>query len=150
MAGRKERTVKDKINIYDLYFGVVLVPMSYSSYENRCRLEPYNLFHLSHVMYSVALWVVMKPEEKAKRKTDRDKLMWLFGDVWARAEYEFIVSPWPYEDGDKVGEVGRKVDIFSMYVEPNADILLDMVDRVSVTSARRYLREWRKNRKMMV
>ena len=141
---------QSKINIYDLYFGVMIMPMSYSSEKDRLRLEMCNLFHLSKVMYSVALWVVMKPEEKAKRKTDRDKLMWLFGDVWARTEYEFIVSPWPYNDGDKVEDIGQKVDVFSMYVEPNADILLDMVDRVSVTSARRYLREWRKNRKQNI
>ena len=133
--------IKDRMSIDDLYFGVVLMPMSYSSYEERTKPRVYNLFDFSRVRWAVARWVTMKPEE---RRNISNPLSFLFGDVWGRTEYEFIMCPWPYKDNEKVEDSGVKVDTYKMYVEPNADLLMNLVSRVSKTSARRYLTEWRK------
>lgn len=133
--------IKEKMNINDLYFGVVLTSMSYASMKERNELKTYNLFDFSRVKFSVARWVTMKDEE---RKLISNPLSFLFGDVWGRTEYEFIVCPWPYDDDDKVADMGQKVDTYRMYVEPNKELLLDLVSRVSKSSAQAYMREWRK------
>ena len=134
--------MKNKININDLYFGVVLMPLSYSSKEQRTKLKTYNLFDLSRVKWSVARWACMSPEE---RKTLIDNpLSFLFGDVWGRTEFEFVVCPWPYGDGEGVADNGQKVDTYEMYVKPNEKLLMDMVNSVSESSARTYMREYRK------
>lgn len=132
--------IKDKISIDSLYFGVMLYPMSWSSIEERNTLKQYNLFDSSRVKRSVAMWVLMSPEEKRKK----DFLRWCFFDVWGRAEYEFVVCPWPYTDKDTIDSVGVKVDTWTMYVEPNKDYLRELVDKVTKSSARAYLREQRK------
>ena len=133
--------IKDKMNINDLYFGVVLMPLSYSSKETRINLKTYNLFNLSRVKLSVAMWVTMSD---VQREEIGDPISFIFGDVWGRTEYEFIVCPWPYGEGEGVSDNGQKVDTFRMYVEPNKELLLDLVSRVSMNSAQEYLREWRK------
>lgn len=132
------------MKIDSLYFGIKLMPLSYNSEESRTALKTYNLFGFSKIKWSVARWVTMSDEEK---KNITSPLHFLFGDVWSRAEYEFIVCPWPYGDGEGVSDNGQKVDTFTMYVEPNAKLLMDMVNSVSVSSAQKYLREWRKRYK---
>lgn len=128
----------------DLYFGVKLMPLSYNSKEGRTELKTYNLFDLSRIKWSVAKYVTMTDTE---RSLLHNSLMFCFGDVWGRTEYEFIVCPWPYGDGEGVSDNGQKVDTFTMYVEPNAKLLMDMVNSVSVSSAKKYLTEWRKRYK---
>ena len=132
------------MKIDDLYFGVKLMPLSYNSKEGRTVLKTYNLFDFSRVKWSVARWVTMSDEEK---KDITSPLPFLFGDVWGRTEYEFIVCPWPYGDGEGISDNGQKVDTFTMYVEPNAKLLMDMVNSVSVSSAKKYMTEWRKRYK---
>ena len=132
------------MKIDDLYFGVKLIPLLYSSEEGRTELKTYNLFGFSRVKWSVARWVTMSDEEK---KNVTSPLHFLFGDVRGRTEYEFIVCPWPYGDGEGVSDNGQKVDTFMMYVEPNAKLLMDIVNSVSVSSAKKYMTEWRKRYK---
>lgn len=129
-----------KMDIDDLYFGIMLTKMSYSSLDERTELVKYNLFDLSRVKWSVACYVAMSEDEK---KDLTSPLRFCFGDVWARTEFEFIVCPWPYRDDEQISD-GRKVDTWTMYVEPNADLLMEMVNSVTKTSAQRYLREMRK------
>lgn len=131
---KEKKTQLDK-----LYFGVVIDSLSFSSLKNR-KLETYNLFELGRVKWAVAYWVASDDEFKK----EHDLIRWCFGDVWGRCEYEFIVCPWPYKDGETVEEAGAKVDIFQMYVEPNKQILTEMVNSVSAASAKRYLSEERK------
>lgn len=122
--------IKDKIELTDLYFGYKNYAMSYAGGEKR-ELESHNLFQGSRTLQSVAMWVLMPEEEKKKH----DALSWCFIDVRGRAQYEFMVSPW-------VGEgKPQRVDIWTMYVEPNKELLLDLVFRVSPDSARAYLKE---------
>lgn len=136
--------IKDKMNLDDLYFGVVLMPLSYSSEEERTKLKTYNLFDFSKIKFSVALYVTMTEEQ---RKELVSPLHFCFGDVWARAEFEFVMCPWPYGDGEGVADNGQKVDLYRMYVEPNAELLMDLVNRVTKTSAKKYVSEWRKRYK---
>lgn len=125
----------------DLYFGIKLMPLSYGTREEGISLKTYNLFELSRIKWAVARWVTMSDEEK---KEITSPLHFVFGDVWSRAEFEFIVCPWPYGDGEGVSDNGQKVDAYTMYVEPNAKLLMDMVNSVSVSSAKKYMAEWRK------
>lgn len=127
---------KDKIKLTDLYFGYKNYAMSYTSGEER-KVETYNLFGSTRVLRSVAMWVLMPEEEKKKH----DLLSWCFIDVKGRAEYEFIMSPWVG------GGEEQKVDIYQMYVEPNAKLLMEMINNVSINSAKRYLAEERKKYK---
>lgn len=127
------------MDINDLYFGVMVSKLSWNSYEERCELEKINLFQSSRVMRSVAMYVTMSEEER--QDAIRDPLQWCFGDTRWRTEYEFIVCPWPYKDDDTIDKVGKKMDTYSMYVEPNRDYLMSLVNSVSVASAKRWLKE---------
>lgn len=132
--------MKEKIPLKDLYFGIVVPKSSYTKKEDRNMLEQSNLFCSSRVKWAVAKWVLMPEEE---RKT-HNFLTWCFFDTCGRAEYEFIVCPWPYTEDDTIKNTGLKVDTWTLYVEPNAKLLKELVDRVSQSSARAYLAEERK------
>lgn len=135
-----------KVKLEDLYFGIKLYPMSYSSKDELKELRTYNLFDFGRVKWSVAKWATMN--DKEKKELWSDPLMFCFGDVWSRCEYEFMVCPWGgLDENDKVTDVGIKVDTFEMYVKPNEKLLMEMVNSVSVNSARKYLREERKRLK---
>lgn len=141
LGKEKEMKIKEKININDLYFGMVMNKMNYSSVSERGDIETYNLFDISRVKWSVAKYVTMSID---KRKMIPDPLMFCFGDVWSRTEYEFIMCPWPYMDGEFVEQFGHKVDMYTMYVKPNAELLMDIVNRVTVSSAKKYISDERK------
>ena len=125
--------IKDKYKLTDLYFGYKLYEMSYTRGEER-KIATYNLFSSSRVLRSVAMWVLMPEDEKKQH----DALSWCFMDVRGRSEYEFVMSPWGG------GGEPQKVDIYQMYVEPNKELLLDLVSRVTPNSAKVYIREERK------
>ena len=137
--------MKNKTNINDLYFGVMISPMSWDGRENRSKLQQINLFDSLRVKRSVAAYVAMTPEQRRERVND--PLSFCFGDVWGRTEWEFIVCPWPFIEGtDTISNCGVKVSTYDMYVKPNADLLMDMISRVTVSSAKKVLAEWRKKR----
>lgn len=123
------------MKIDELYFGIKLFPLSYGSEGQRKELKTYNLFDFSRIKWAVARYITMSEEE---RKTLSSPLYFCFGDVWSRAEFEFIVNTWPYSDDEKVSE-GIKVDIWTMYIEPNKDYLTSLLDSVDKTSAQEYL-----------
>ena len=140
--------MEKKININKLYFGVKLFPMSYPSKSKLDKLKTYNLFDFGRVKWSVARYVTMT--DKERKSLMSDPVHFCFGDVWSRTEFEFVACPWPYTDKDTIENSGVKVDTYQMYVEPNADYLMSLVNRVSPTSARMYLREERKRRKGLI
>ena len=125
-----------------LYFGVVMYPLSYGNKEQAKTLTAYNLFSFARVQWAVASYASKTPEEKKKIK---DPLFYCFSSVWSRCEFELVVCPWGgLGDDDKATEVGTKVDIYELYVKPNAEYLLSLVNSVSPSSAKAYLREWKK------
>lgn len=125
------------MKITDLYFGCKLYKFSDK------RLGTYNLFGNSRVLYSIATYKVhgytpwnenLTPEEY------KDSLFkFLFGDLWGHVEYEFMVAP--MFDGEL-----QKVDLFTMYAEPNKDYLLKLVESVSVDSCKEWLRDYNERR----
>lgn len=121
-----------QIDINDLYFGVVVE--DFNSRNKDDFLMTMNLFNSSRVKLSVAHWVTSDDEFKK----EHNFISWCFCDVRGRCEYEFIVTPFPPTEN------AMKVDTFRMYVEPNAKLLKQMVDSVSVASAKRYLTEYRR------
>lgn len=118
--------------------------MSWSGREDRRRLETYNLFDLSRIKESIAIYRTMGEE---RRKELSSPLHFCFGDVWSRTEYELIACPWPYMDGELVEDNGIKVDTYSLYVEPNADYLMSLVESVDENDCKKYLSELRKQRR---
>lgn len=137
--------IEEKIPLDDLYFGVVMPKMSYSSDDERGELKTYNLFSLGRVKLAVAMYVNMSDEQREELS---NPLFFCFGDVWGRAEYEFMICPWPYRDGDFVEQVGSKIDIFKMYVKPNDTLLMGLINRVTKSSAKAYISNYNKrNRK---
>lgn len=128
----------------ELYFGVKLHPLSWGSRDERKQLRTYNLFDLSRVKESIAIY---RTTPKDKKDFISDPLHFCFGDVWGRTEYEFIVCPWPYSEQEMVSDNGIKVDTFEMYVKPNRDYLMSLVDQVDEEDCKKYLAEVRKRRR---
>lgn len=126
--------MSEKINLNDLYFGIRLYSPSYSSREGQ-KLETYNLFGFHRVKMSVAQWVTC-PEIRATH----DLPSWCFGDVHWRAEFEYEIAP-------LFGEP-EKIDVYEMYVVPNRKLLTDMINKVSLSSATKFITEERKRRRI--
>lgn len=125
---------KTKLN--NLYFGIRLFSLSYNNKSER-KLETYNLFDFARVKWSVATYVLMSKNEKQAMLSS--PLHFCFGDMWGRCEYEMLVRPMVSEEKDEL-----KTDIFQMYVEPNKEFLMRMVESISKNSAREYLKAERK------
>lgn len=127
------------MHIDKAYFGIKLFSLSYSSKENR-KLETYNLFDFANVKWSVARYITMTEEEKKYLLSE--PLHFCFGDVWGRCQYEYIIRPMVSTEDDEM-----KIDVFQMYVEPNAEYLMKIVNSISVNSAKEYLKEERRKRR---
>ena len=117
--------MKERINFNDLYYGICNMD------DNTGKMKSYNVFDNYRLKRAVADWVLMNDERKAEIE---DPIRYCFSDVWSRCEYEWTVTPLIPKENQ-----GEKVDVYSMYIEPNRALLMDMLDRVSLKSAR----EWR-------
>lgn len=115
-----------RTNINDLYYGICNMDF------NTGKMVNHNIFDYYRVKRAVADWVMMSDERKSEIE---DPIKFCFGDTWSRCDFEWIVFPWPPREGGK----GQKVDVYGMYIEPNRALLMDMLDNVSLKSAR----EWR-------
>lgn len=111
----------------ELYFGYVNFD------HNSKTLKQYNLFNSARVMHSVAKWATMDEIERLHF----DPLHFCFGDTQARCEYEMLVQPWPNGKNDDI----IKVDIYQLYVEPNRDYLLSLVNQISESEGEKWLKE---------
>lgn len=125
--------MKDKTNINDLYFGVV-VP---TEVGGKTKYQTQNLFGSVRVKTSVARWATMKPE---RQKEISNPLFYLFGDTWSRVEWEYLVCPLITRTYQRERPL-EKVDIYKMYVQPNAKLLLTMAENITKSSAEEYLRK---------
>ena len=117
---------------------------------NKNKIVDYNIFNSLRVMRSVALYVKATKTKKPSARdlyirSTVDPIMFCFLDLRGRFEYEMDIDEngnlyKPFSNNDNT----RKTDIFTLYVEPNASKLMDIVNQVSLTSARKWLREERK------
>ena len=123
-----------KMNIDDLDFEVMVGDFNHGGFRKL------NLFNITRVKYSVALYLTRREkDEYLKNKTPDAVLCYLFGDTWGRVEYEFLVQPMLGKSEDE----WEKTCVYEFFVVPNKDLLLEMVESVSVTSARKWLRGYR-------
>lgn len=125
--------MKDKININDLYFGVVIP----TEVGGKVKYQTQNLFSSVRVKTSVARWATMNPE---RRKEISNPLFYLFGDTWSRVEWEYLVCPLITMTYKRERPL-EKVDVYKMYVQPNAKLLLAMAENITKSSAEEYLRK---------
>ena len=116
------------IKLEDAYFGIML-----PNFNKKGKLGPANLFNSMRVLWSVALW-----KTKPDVRENRDLIEWCFCDTRGRCEYDWVVSPW-VGGGEDVE--GQKVDVYHMYVEPSRKILAEIVNNISVSSCRKWLRD---------
>lgn len=119
------------MKITDLDFG-------YMQFDhNTGELTRHNIFSNVSVMRRIAQWVTMP---SSCHKAVLDPISFCFLDYWSRCQYEFVIKPWEGEGEE------QKVDIWTMYIVPNKDILLDMINKVSTNSARKWLKEERRKK----
>lgn len=137
LSATNRRIIHGKsLDIEDLYFGITLYDFNSRSFRHA------NLFGSVRVLSSVASYTLMSPERRKQLElSDSARLLsYLFGDTRGRVQYELICSDFPPHDS--LPEVSEKLDTYFLYVLPNADYLLDLVSRVSKTSARRWDKEY--------
>lgn len=108
------------MKLSNLYFGI-----KYKSLVNN-ELKACNLFELPMVKKSVAYYVLM--DETERKKHILDPAFFCFGDLQGRTEWEFEVD-------------GKRTNVYEMYIEPNRDYLIGLVDSVSQFEAKKYLKE---------
>ena len=118
--------------IDDLYFGI-----KYWDFNNKC-LKDANLFDCCHVREMTARYIIEKARGSLDDYAKENPLMYIFGDVWSRCEWEFAIRG-IVDDDDKT----EKIDVFNLYVVPNGKLLLKMIDEVSTNNAVM----WRKKNK---
>lgn len=112
------------MDINDLYFGV-----KYLDPHSR-KMETINLFNIWGVKWGVATWVTSKDYQKTWEPDS------IFFDVKSRCEWEWMIDSLGAKD---MNQTSQKVDIYGMYVEPNFDYLMSLINQVSKTSARKWL-----------
>lgn len=119
------------MKIDDLYFGIVLIDF------NTKQLKKQNLFGSLRIQRSIATYIYLKNRKKLE-KEGFDPLQFCFGDTRGRCEYEtlFHVSEFPDKDDDKI----IKTDVYEMYVKPNADYLMSLVNQISESEAEKWLK----------
>ena len=97
-----------------------------------------NIFDSYRVCRSVCLYRLGEFNKWYPDKPER-WFFWCFGDMWSRYEWEVgFGEPFLNSDGSWDGE---KVDVYSLFLEPNKKLLKKMIDRVSLNSCREWLRE---------
>lgn len=107
------------------YFGAVMKNFNCTDYET------VNIFDFRSVKWSVAHYIVY-PERR-----QGDWLAQCFLDLQGKCEFEYLLM-----DVTGHGEP-KKVDLWTMYIVPNRDILHDLVHSISVSSAKEYLKSER-------
>ena len=116
------------MKLENLYFGI----RRYNF--NTKELEIDNLFASTRVLRSIAVYLSMDDKERSQIG---DPLSFCFGDTRWRVQYEFLVREM-FSDSDK----WEKVDTWTMYVEPNAEYLMKLVNSVDKSDAERWLKEY--------
>lgn len=126
---RGRKNVAKNKRIQDLYFGVML-PV----WNGKPVLEPGNLFDCTCIRYWAAKYRLR--HEYGESRLTTNPVSYIFGDIWGRAEYGWIVADLTESTSD------MKVGLYEVYVEPNKELLLNMINECSENSAREYIREY--------
>lgn len=137
------------MDINDLEFQVTFPEMSWTKNERRLELTVGNIFDYGDAKKWIAEDILAihadKPTKRQQyllkqieRDTQEQRLFHYFGFCWSRVQWEMNISR-AFEN-----EPSEKICVFDLFLRPNASLLLSMIDSVSVRSAKKYLRDWRK------
>lgn len=120
----------EEIDIRDLHFGCL------NWNPNSRKLEPFDLFRSVRVLDSIANYRLRKEELELIEwfGGEFDPVRYCFGNLWGHVEYEMMVS-------EMIGDKTEKMSLYEMYVLPNKEILMDMVEQVSLESCEKWLKE---------
>lgn len=119
--------------IQTLHFGVLM-----PTWNSDNVVTEVDLFDLGHIRYYAAKYRMALHKETIDFELGgSDPLAYIFGDVWSRSEFEFVIRTLG-------GRAERKTDLFDLYVRPNRIRLLGMVEGCTMNSAKQYLRDYRK------
>lgn len=91
---------------------------------NNGKIELYNIFRSSRIRKSLATYRAGWMEEIGHK----DWCKWVFGDTWGRVEWEFGFGA-PFENKDGTWDAAKQ-DVYTLFIEPNKEILKKMVDSV--------------------
>lgn len=120
------------MEIQDLHYYVKRWDMSRNEFVDN------DVFSYFRVQKGIAIYVaegyepLFLPEE-----SDREDAAFnfIFGELYARVEYEFCISP-------LFGELDwAKTDVYTFFLKPNQKMLMEMVKSVSKESAEKWLKE---------
>lgn len=121
----------------------------------RNKMEYRNIFQSLKVLRSVAcyrkgeydkLQKLRKGEPKGSfRKPLEQWAFYCFNSMWSRVEWEFGFGE-PFKNNDGTWD-GEKTDVFTAFILPNAKLLKQMIDGVSLNSCNEWLREENKRYK---
>lgn len=113
------------------------------------KREYRNIFHSYDVLRSVALYrkgeydkfqKLQEGEPKGLFRTPLEQwAFYCFGSMWSRVQWEFCFGD-PFEKQDGTWD-GEKTDAFTVFILPNAKLLKQMIDEVSLNSCKEWLRE---------
>lgn len=103
------------------------------------KLTFYNIFQHSGVKWGLSMYRTGE-FDKAYPNGDRDRCLYVFGDLWSRTEYEMIIREW-------VGDSEQKIDVFSLCIKPNEKLLFEMIDTVPEKECKKFLKDWYRERK---
>ena len=118
------------MELTDLYFGCMNFDF------NQKKMVKHNLFGSMRVLRSIAIYKTRQDElvNDEWYRGEFDPLHFCFGDLWGHVEYEMMV-------GGMFEDKLEKMSLWDMYVVPNGDLLMDMVNKVSVESCEKWLEE---------
>lgn len=106
----------------------------YKQFDDHGELIERELFYNLRIMRSIALYIKFDKKYRDGGEIE-DPLFYCFNDCWAKCEYEVVLSPWVGE-----GEP-TKQSVYDLYIKPNKELFMGMVNSVSKNSAIKYLRE---------
>lgn len=118
------------MKLQDIYFGVQYWD------SNAKKMTTINIFEHPKVRRAVAEYRLHPDRYKGHNIIDL-----IFSDFRGRCEYEWMVMDWPRQ------EISMKVDVFDSYIEPNRNLLLELINLPSKNSCVEWLKEYRKQKR---
>lgn len=137
------------MNIDELEFIITRPEMSWTKGEKTLDLVRENIFDCHDVKKAIAEDIVAMHAEKPtrtqqyfldqmKKETPEQRLLHYFGFCWSRVQWEMNLSR------AFTSEPCEKICTFDLFLRPNAKLLLSMIDSVDLKSAKKYLKQWKK------
>ena len=113
------------MKIDEAYFGVML-PEHSGPTKGNTRLRLYNIFDHQDVRRAISIY-------KTGDIMIDDPLFFCFAGFWKRSQYEYRIS-----DGFRTP---IKIDVYDLYIEPNKEYLLKIIDLIDKKDCKKWLKE---------